>query len=615
MEIAGKVASVSLVFEIAEGARTGVGEIDFVGNKAFSASRLKDVIKTGQTNILSFLLDNDLYDPDRVEGDRDLLQRFYRAHGFADAVVKSAAARYDEAQKRLVLTFAVDEGPQYRFGTVKLDSEQQGIDAARLLPLLLTRAGGEYNADKIDKTVEALSLELARQQHPFSAVHVEPARNLTAHTVDLVYRIEQGPPLYVERIEIHGNSKTRDYVIRRELALTEGDAFNKSLIEVSERRLRKLGHFKSVKFSRKPGSAPDRAVLDVTVEEQETGNFSIAGGYSDTGGWMAQVGVGDTNFFGNGQTAKVSVTYGQFTRSADVAFIEPYLFGQNVSLALDLFGSQTSSSSYQSYNSTTYGTSLTFGTPLNDELALAWRYSIKNQSLTLDPAQVSSLPVQEAAAAGPQWVSAVGSGITYNTLDDNKHPRDGVLLTTNNDVAGLGGGVKFLRNTEDVRYYKSFGDVTGIARVQGGYITPWGGQTLPLIDGFFGGPQLVRGFATNGFGPRVLTPGATQDNVGGNAYWATSYELQTPMPYLPQSFGLKAAVFADAGSLWRTSAAGSSPALSASLIGNAQTVRSSLGAGLVWDSILGPLRVDYAYPISKASYDVTQRVHFGYGLF
>ena len=213
-------------------------------------------------------------------------------------------------------------------------------------------------------------------------------------------------------------------------------------------------------------------------------------------------------------------------------------------------------------------------------------------------------------------MSAVGSGVSYDTLDNARNPTKGMRLDVNDDVAGLGGDVKFLRNTDDLRFYRQItSDIVGVASVQTGYIVPWGGQSLPLLNGFFGGPQLVRGFAPNGFGPRDLTPGTTNDNLGGNAYWATSYELQSPLPFIPQSFGLKAAVFADAGSLWRTSGSAFSPALSSSLVGNSRSVRSSVGAGLVWDSILGPLRVDYAYPLSKANYDVTQRLHFGYGMF
>jgi len=606
-----------LVYEITEGPKVGIGRIVFAGNKAFGTQRLKDVIKTGETNVLSFLLDNDIYDPDKVETDRGLLQSFYHAHGYPEMRVVSATPVYDPAKKDLVLTFTVDEGGLYRVGSVRIESDITGLDTAPLQSMLLTRSGDVFDTDAVEKTAGDLSLDLARRGRPFDAAKPQATRHAATRTIDLVYRIEQGAPRYVERVEILGNAKTHDNVIRREIEIGEGDAYNSALVKRSEAHLKKLGIFKSVKFSTKPGSSPDRVVLDVDVEEQQTGTFSVAGGYSDTDGWLAQVGVNDSNFLGRGELAKVSVSYGQYSKGFDLAFTEPYILGQHVSLGLDLFAKQTDSSSYQSYSSTIYGASTTVGTPLTDTLSLAWRYSIQNQSLALDPAQgVSSIPVQEAAAAGAQWVSTVGSGITYDTLDDDRHPTTGVRLAVNDDVAGFGGDVKFLRNTDDLRYYhKITDDIVGVAHAQTGYITPWGGQTLPLLDGFFGGPQLVRGFATNGFGPRDLTPGTTQDNLGGNAYWATSYELQSPLPFAPQTFGLKAAVFADAGSLWSTGAAGTSPALSGALVGNSTAVRSSVGAGLIWDSILGPLRVDYAYPLTKADCDVTQRLHFGYGLF
>jgi outer membrane protein insertion porin family len=258
---------------------------------------------------------------------------------------------------------------------------------------------------------------------------------------------------------------------------------------------------------------------------------------------------------------------------------------------------------------------------LNDQLGVTWNYSIYNQGVALDPANgTASLPIQQAAAAGPLWVSSIGSGVTYSTLDNVKNPTSGVRLQTSNDLAGLGGAARFARTTEDLRaYHQIAGDVVGMVRAQGGYVTPWGGQPLPLLDGFFGGPQLVRGFAPNGFGPRDLTPGTTMDNVGGNIYWTTTAELQSPMPLVPADAQLKVALFSDTGSLWATDAS-SVASLTSSLspsqqIANSRAIRSSVGAGLIWDSMFGPLRVDYGYPIAKQPYDVTQRLQFSAGAF
>ena len=439
--------------------------------------------------------------------------------------------------------------------------------------------------------------------------------------INLVYAVEPGKRVYVERIDIHGDTKTRDAVIRREFDFGEGDGYNRALVERAERRLKALGYFKSVKIVAQPGSAPDRIVLDVIVEEDQTGNFYISGGYSTASGALASVTVGDANFLGTGHIARVSVTYGQYVRGFDLSFTDPYALGPRLSLGVDLFGKETLAGGYQSFDSTVYGAKVSLGAPLTEELGMQWNYSIYNQSVSLNPAVgPSSLPIVQAAQAGPMWVSSVGTGITYSTLDNPKNPTSGVRVQTNNEFAGLGGAAKFARTTEDARYYHEiFGDVVGMARVQTGYATPWGGQPLPLLNGFFGGPQLVRGFAPNGFGPRDVTPGTTQDNVGGNVYWTTTAELQTPMPLVSADAKLKVALFADTGSLWATrasSAAGLASSLSPSQqIANSRAIRASVGAGLIWDLPFGALRVDYAYPVAKQNYDVTQRLNFSAGMF
>ncbi|MGH7248353.1 MAG: outer membrane protein assembly factor BamA, partial [Pseudomonadota bacterium] len=403
-------------------------------------------------------------------------------------------------------------------------------------------------------------MELAKEGEPFASVfarrdRVPPnsrAGQGSARAINVVYTIEQGQHLYVERIEIHGNTKTRDNVIRRELDFGEGDAYNRALVDRAERRLKALGYFKSVKISAQPGSAPDRVVLDVTVQEQDTGNFSIMGGYSTATGWMAEVGVSDSNLFGAGYAGKVKVTYGQYVRGLDLGLIDPYFLGQRLSAGVELFGNETFGNVTQSYDSTVYGAKLSLGTPLTDQLGVTWTYSIYNQSVSLDPAEgISSLPIQQAAAEGPIWVSSIGPTVTYSTLDNPKNPTSGIRVQTSNELAGLGGAAKFAKTAEDVRYYHPIvGDVVGLLRTQDGYVTPWGGQQLPLLDGFFGGPQLIRGFAPNGFGPRDVTPGTTMDNLGGNVYWTTSAELEAPVPGVTADANLKAALFSDVGSLW-----------------------------------------------------------------
>jgi len=622
-----------LVFEIKEGRKSGVKQILFVGNHAFSADRLKAAIKTGETNLLSFLLDNDLYDPDRVEADRDQLHRFYLKHGYADARIVSAKTEYDPAANGFVLTFTIEEGGPYRIGAVDLRSDAPDLDAGVLRPWLAPAAGDVYNAEVVQKAIEDLTIEAARHGHPFAAVEVHPNRDPIKHVIDLVYAIEPGVHRYVERINIHGNSKTKDYVIRREFDVGEGDAYNRALIARAERRLKNLGYFKTVKITEEPGSAPDRIVLNVALEEQPTGDFNIMGGYSTTDGLLGEVTIGERNLFGTGNAVHANVTYGQYTRGFELGGIQSNVGGSGLAVGADLFAKQDFANVNRSYGGETYGATFKLGTALNENLGTQWRYSLYNQRTSLSPNLMdcspsnpppgcyangeASIPVKQAALAGPAWVSMAGTTVSYNTLDNIRSPTSGINATLNQDLAGLGGDVKFLRTTEDFRaYHEVAGDAVGMVRGQSGYITPWGGQSVRLADSFFGGPQLVRGFAPNGFGPRDLTPGTTMDNVGGRQYWSTSAELQAPVPLIPAASGLKLGFFTDMGSVWGFHGTGSTPALSQSLqVADGSQIRSSLGAGLIWDSPLGPIRADYAIPVSKTSYDITQRFSFSAGRF
>ncbi len=611
---------VDLVYVVTEGAKTTVRQINFVGNHVFGKRQLAAVIKTSATNVLSFLTGGDVYDPDRVAEDREQLRLYYRSKGYADASVTSAKAEYDPAIKGFTLTFSIDEGPLYHFGEVNVVSNVPGLDSEKLRRLLLARPGGMFDGNVLDKTDEVLAIELAKLGYPFAQAVPRTTRDADARRIDVAFVIDQGPRTYVERIEIHGNTRTRDYVIRREFDIAEGDAYSKSLIDRAERRLKNLNYFKTVKITTKPGSVADRVVLDVEVAEQSTGEFNIAGGYSTTDGILAEVKVGDRNFLGGGKAVNASLTYGQYARGFDLSASEPYFLGTRVSAGIELYGRQNFASPYQTYGSDIYGATMQFGTTMTEQIGVQYRYSLYNQNVTLDPTSLAaapSLPIQQAALAGPQWVSAVGSTVTYNTLDNAKSPTSGINSQLRQDLAGLGGDVKFLRTTEDVRSYHPINDdVVSLVRAQGGYITGWGGQQVPLLNSFFGGPTMVRGFAPNGFGPRGLTPGTTMDNVGGSVYWATTAELQSNIPGVPQEHGLKATAFVDAGSVFRYSGPTTFPGATQSLqLANSNVVRSSVGAGLTWASPFGALTVDYAVPLTKAAYDVVQPLRFSAGGF
>jgi outer membrane protein insertion porin family len=610
---------VDLVFEITEGRRTTVREIQFVGNRAFSSHRLRDVIRTAQTGILSFLRSNDVYDADRIEADRELLRRHYLKNGYADVRIVSAVTEYDPARRGFIVVFTIEEGDYYRFGAVDVQSNVREIDPARLRRQLQMRSGGGYDAESVEKTIESMTLELARGGYPFAQVRPRGDRNFEARSVDLVFVIDQGPRSYIERINIRGNVRTRDYVIRREFDIGEGDAYNHAMIERAERRLKNLAYFRNVRITNEAGSAPDRIIVNVEVEEQSTGEFSVAGGYSTADGFMAEVSVAERNLLGHGQFARASVTYGQRSRGFELSFVEPYLFGYRLSLGLDAFSKVQLPSNFQSYESRTTGGGFRFGIPITEEVSLQARYSIYQTEIKLDPinncfpASTQIVPFcfptapgfRQIANNGPALTSLVGYTLTYNSLDNLRNPTKGMLLELKQDFAGVGGDVNFIRSTFDSRlYYNVAWDLVLMLRGQAGHIASWGGQQLRTTDHFFMGPNLVRGFAPAGIGPRDISPDSPSDALGGTMYWGVSAELQHPLFFAPKDFGMKLAVFADAGSAWNyrglTSYQGPNDAIAQTINPrDVNMVRSSVGVGLIWDSPFGPLRFEYAYALTK----------------
>lgn len=644
---------VDLVFEITEGKKTTVKEIIFQGNRSFSNKRLADAIKTTESGILTLLSSKDLYDADRIEADRDLLRRFYLRNGFADVRITAAVAQFDPERRGFVVTFMIEEGDLYRFGGIDVQSNVREVDPARLRGIVRAQPGSVYNAELIEKSVEAMSVELAKSGYAFAQVRPRGDRNFESRTIDVVFVVDQGARAYIERINVRGNTRTRDNVIRREFDIGEGDAYNQALIDRAERRLKNLAYFKSVKVSSEPGSAPDRVIINVDVEEQSTGEFSVAGGYSTSDGFLAEVSIAERNLLGRGQFAKAAVQYGQRARGFELSFVEPYLFDYRLAFGIDVFAKNVMASAYQSYETRTVGGGFRLGVPITDDINMQFRYSAYQQEIKLQDINncyagvfpilpyisadgsliTSCIPaapsIRKYANEGAVLTSLLGYTVNYNTLDNARNPSSGFLVEFKQDFAGAGGDSQFIRTTADARYYYDVGwDVTAIFRGQAGHITDWGGKGLRMLDHFFLGPTLVRGFEQAGIGPRDTTFGSTQDALGGTMYWGVSAELQYPLFFAPKDFGMKAAVFADAGSLWNyrgiTSYQGPKDCVSV-LPGcipgvgqtispsSSETIRSSVGVGLLWDSPFGPIRFDYAYALSKDATDRTQRFRFSGG--
>ena len=670
---------VDLVFEINEGDKTTIQKIVFVGNKAFSDWKLRDVMTTTETNWLSWIKSTDVYDPDRVSADQELLRRFYLKNGYADFRIVSANVETSKTAGGFVITLTLEEGEQYRTGTVDVISNLRDVDPVIIRSYVRTKSGEVYNAELVEKSVEDLTIELAKRGYAFSQVRPRGDRDFSARQINLVYVVEEGPRVYIERINVKGNVRTRDNVIRREFDIYEGDPYNRALVDRAERRLKNLGYFKTVKITNEPGSAPDRVILNVEVEDQLTGEFSIAGGYSTAAGWLAEISIGERNFLGKGQYVRASVSYGQFQRGAEFTFTDPYLLGYRVGGGFSLFAKQQLHTNYQSYDVTTIGGSLLASMPLNDDLTLGARYSLFQRKLSApagwvdgcrtladgsvfptngglpcsDPAFVNPMTgavgAQDPNEVSPAIKQALGSAITssigysliYNTLDNNKDPTTGLFANLSQDFAGVGGDSNYLRTSADTRFYRPLGgDYVGMLRAQGGYVLSTGNNgtngngQLRILDQFFKGPELVRGFQPSGFGPRDLGSQFT-DALGGSMYWGATAEIQFPLSFLPKELGIKAGIFADAGSLWGYKGgttftatppygtnAGQVPCPAGTTgpkqnvdvcLADSNSIRSSTGVSLIWSSPFGPIRFDFAKALTKEPYDKTQFFRFSGG--
>ena len=606
---------VDVVFAINEGERTGVAAINFVGNQAFSGQRLSGIIQTKKTNWLSWLSQNDIYSEDKLNSDDDLLRQFYLKHGYADFQVLSHEATLDAAKGRYTVTFTVEEGPKYTFGDIKIDSSIQGVDTAALAKIVKTKSGHTFDSTKVEKSTEDLTIEMSRLGYVFAQVRPRGDRNYSNNTIALTYVIDEGQRVYIERIDIRGNTKTRDYVIRREFEASEGDAYNRVLVNKAERRLRDLDYFKNVAITTEPGSAPDKVVVVVDVEDKSTGSFGVAGGVETTGdstGLVAEVSMDEKNFLGRGQKVHLAVGGGLNEQSINASFTDPYFLGNHVSFTLSGYRTYSDASNARPFKTTSTGGGINFGLPITDDLTLDFGYKL-NIAETHDYTNGSTCTPGHAAPCffpeGTRISSVGGWGLTYSTLDSRIDPHEGVYFRFAQDFAGLGGDARFVRSTADARLYSPLlegSDLVGLLRVNAGNITGIG-QSVSTIDDFFKGGETIRGFASLGYGPRYVS---STDNIalGGKNYVNGTAEVQFPLPGIPPDFGLRGAVFADAGMLWGTDASCSG---CTGKINDDMAIRSSIGASVLWASPFGPIRADFAQALTKQTYDTTQFFRIG----
>jgi outer membrane protein insertion porin family len=608
---------VNVVFNINEGGRTQIAAINFVGNSAYSSRRLSDVITTKRSSWVSFILRDDVYDDDKLRADQELLRRFYYNHGYADFQVVSAVGELDNTTNKYTVTITVQEGERYTFGDVSVESTIPEVDSKSLESVVETHKGDVYNAKDVEDSIIALTEKVAGSGYAFAQVSPRGDRNFENHTISVVYTIDQGTKAYVERIEIRGNDRTRDYVIRREFDVSEGDAFNQVLIQRAKKRLEALNYFDKVDISTVPGSQPDQVVLVVDVVEKSTGEFSVGAGYStggDTAGPSVEGSITERNFLGRGQFIKLSAGGGKNSRDYSVSFTEPYFLGRRIAAGFDVF-KQTRN--YTHYDSDTVGATVRFGLPITNSISTQIAYNISQEKYKLDdgcvkpdgsydPSKCSvSTAILDGIAQSPWIKSSVSLGLVYNTIDDMKNPHEGIYATTTAEFAGLGGDAKYVKLTGRGSIYQTLSeqlDLVGLISAGAGRVEGYGGGDLRIFDQFQSNDRMIRGFAYGGIGP--VDP-STGDHLGGTTYFNASAEAQFPLPVIPESFGLRGAVFADAATLYGskiTSVAQESTDLK---------LRASVGLGLMWASPFGPIRIDYAIPVKKEAHDDVQEFNFG----
>jgi outer membrane protein insertion porin family len=618
---------VNLVFEVAEGSATKVKSIHFVGNKAFSDGELRDVVSTTEKGWFDFLKGTAIYDPDRMSLDRELIRQHYLKNGYADVQVTTANAELDRDGSGFFLTYSIEEGEQYNFGPINIETTMANVQPEMYKGEPLTEQGDTYNANLIDKSVEKLTLAVSQQGYAFARVRPQAVPDPVARTIALNYVIEEGPRVYVERINVTGNTRTKDYVIRREFRVAEGDAYNPLMVDQAKKRLTNLGLFKGVDVKRRPGSAQDRVVLDVELVEQSTGELSFGAGYSTAEGVIGDISITERNLMGNGQFLRLQLS-GSFERlQANLSFTEPRFLDRNLAAGFDIFvkqvnmGNSSSSwggggmSGYGSYQSRRAGGTLRLGFPISEKLWMQTNYTLSRDEI-YDVTANSSAAIRDAE--GAWYTSLVGTTLTYDLRNDPRNPTKGLWFQAGADFAGLGGDVQYVSLAAEARgYYPITDNITFVARAVAGSITGWGGEDVRLIDMFFKGGETVRGFERAGYGPRDLNTG---DALGGQYYWATTAEVRFPIPFVPDDLGISGAVFADAGSLWGNNLSGSenlvqncttTPGPDDVCLADSSAIRASVGASLMWASPVGPIRMDFAKVLSKQSYDDEQFFRFG----
>ena len=589
---------VDLVFEINEGPTTTIQSINFIGNREFSDGSLRDEIATSETAFWRFLSTTDTFDPDRLTFDRELLRRFYLKEGYADFQILSVVAELTPDRESFIITFTLEEGVQYQVGEIEVTTTLKDLDPEVLLDQVETVTGDTYDASEVEDTVTNLTESASNLGFAFVDVRPRVQRIRDQRIINLNFEIREGPKVYVERIDIDGNIRTLDRVIRREFRLVEGDAFNGSLLNRSRQRIERLGFFQSVNITTEPGSEPDQLVITADVQEQATGDLSFAAGFSSESGPLGSITLRERNLLGRGQDLRMGFTLSGVSSQIDLSFTEPYFLDRDLSAGFDLFRT-VQENDESSFDLERIGGTLRAGYNFREGVRQVWNYTLKREEVTNVDSDASALVMSDE---GTDLESSIGQTLRWDTRDARFDPRDGHVIRFNTTAAGIGGDVRFLRTTLGGAYYQPIlEDVTGRISAEVGNIVGIDYDTK-VSDRFFRGGSTLRGFNTSGIGPRDAL---TNDALGGKHYYSGTLELSFPVG-LPEELNFRGRLFSDVGSLWGIDGDDTD-------VDDDSSPRMSVGTGFSWISPFGPIVIDVAVPVLEEDYDETELINFSFG--
>lgn len=592
---------VDVVFEIDEGKKAKVTKINFIGNNEFSSRELKSALNTKEKVWYNFFSSNDNYDPDKLAYDRELLRKFYASKGYADFRILSSSAEITSSLDAFVITFNIEEGSRYKFGKSNISSSIPDVKTENLYKEIIFKEGQVFNADEIEKSVSQITDRLTESGYAFVKIDPEYKKDQEGLIIGLDFKITEGPRVYIDKIDISGNVRTLDKVIRREFRIGEGDPYNSSRIKRSEQRIRNLGYFDKVDFENIKSDVDDKTTIKVKVTEKSTGELSFGAGYSTTDKALGNISIRERNLLGKGQDLRLGFQQSSRGNQIDLSFTEPYFMDRQVAAGIDLFNITRDYENESSYNSSTQGGTLRASYPLTEYLQHSVKYTLSTMRISDVTSDASTYIQQQKGTYG---TSLIGHDLAYDKRDNKFDPKSGYYVKLSQDLSGFGGDSAYFKNELNSGYFKPVykEKVIFSLSAKGGTINGYNGKDVRINERFFIGGYTIRGFKDAGIGPRDKL---TSDALGGKKYYAGSAEMTFPLG-LPDELGFKGGVFLDAGSLFGSEDKGSN-------IADESSIRSAAGFGVSWSSPLGPIRIDIAKSLKKEDFDKTETLRLNFG--